>query len=68
MNKKIDISDSSIRMSSFGWGSDRVKMTKKECKKFYPKQLDDTFCTFERADECICEVGVCISLQIFFLS
>ncbi|ETN84680.1 hypothetical protein NECAME_17051, partial [Necator americanus] len=33
-----------------------VKMTKKECKKFYPKKLDDTFCTFERADECTCEV------------
>ncbi|ETN69827.1 hypothetical protein NECAME_15070 [Necator americanus] len=50
MNKKIDISDSSLRMSSFGWGSDRVKMTEKECKKFYPKKLDDTFCTFEHLD------------------
>ncbi|KAK6740788.1 hypothetical protein RB195_008936 [Necator americanus] len=55
MNKKIDISDSSLRMSSFGWGSDRVKMTEKECKKFYTKKLDDTFCTFERRDRNVCE-------------
>ncbi|KAK6740722.1 hypothetical protein RB195_008894 [Necator americanus] len=70
MNKKIDIGDSSIRMSSFGWGSDPVKkldmvpflqkvmlgvkMTEKECKKFYPKKLDDTFCTFERSDRNVC--------------
>ncbi|KAK6740807.1 hypothetical protein RB195_008951 [Necator americanus] len=54
MNKKIDISDSSLRMSSFGWGSDRVKMTEKECKKFYPKKLDDTFCTFEHPDRNVC--------------
>ncbi|ETN82002.1 hypothetical protein NECAME_17815 [Necator americanus] len=30
-------------------------MTEKECKKFYPKKLDDTFCTFERRDRNVCE-------------
>ncbi|KAK6740823.1 hypothetical protein RB195_008962 [Necator americanus] len=70
MNKNIGIGDSSLRMSSFGWGSDPkknlssvpflqkvmlgVKMTEKECKKFYPKKLDDTFCTFERPDRNVC--------------
>ncbi|ETN84681.1 hypothetical protein NECAME_17052, partial [Necator americanus] len=54
MNKKIDISDSSLRMSSFGWGGDRVKMTEKECKSSFPEKLDDTFCTFERPDRNVC--------------
>ncbi|KAK6740723.1 hypothetical protein RB195_008895 [Necator americanus] len=70
MDKKIDIGDSSLRMSSFGWGRDPVKkldivpflqkvmlgvkMTEKECKKFYPNQLDDTFCTFEHPDRNVC--------------
>ncbi|KAK6740805.1 hypothetical protein RB195_008945 [Necator americanus] len=70
MNKKIDISDSSLRMSSFGWGGDPiknlssvpflqkvmigVKMTEKECKSSFPEKLDDTFCTFERPDRNVC--------------
>ncbi|KAK6740955.1 hypothetical protein RB195_009043 [Necator americanus] len=71
MNKKIDIGDPSLRMSSFGWGQDAitnlssvpflkkvmlgVKMTEKECKKIFPEKLDDTFCTVERKDSGPCE-------------
>ncbi|ETN85718.1 hypothetical protein NECAME_16675 [Necator americanus] len=55
MNKKIDIGDPSLRMSSFGWGQDGVKMTEKECKKIFPEKLDDTFCTVERKDSGPCE-------------
>ncbi|KAK6741295.1 hypothetical protein RB195_009257 [Necator americanus] len=67
MNKKINIGDPLLRMSSFGWGADPirnltmviflqklmlgVRMTEKDCRKIAPEKLSDTFCTIRRPDQ-----------------
>ncbi|VDM60226.1 unnamed protein product [Angiostrongylus costaricensis] len=62
-----ELYDSTARLFSSGYGSDRVKMTDAECDENLDSRKPDTFCTFERAERNVCHGdsggGVTTSLE-----